>query len=101
MIDRPNQVWCADLTYIPLRQGFLYIVAIVDWYSRKTLAWRLSNTMDLDFCIEALKETLVKHRTPETFNTEQRSPFTSGDWIDVLTDAKISMDRKGAGSTIR
>ena len=97
VIDRPNQVWCADITYIPMRRGFLYLVAIMDWYSRKILAWRLSNTMDVDFCIEALKEALAKHGTPEIFNTDQGSQFTSGDWIDVLTDAKIkiSMDGKG------
>jgi putative transposase len=97
VIDRPNQVWCADITYIPMQRGFLYLVAIMDWYSRKVLAWRLSNTMDADFCIEALKEALAKHGTPEIFNTDQGSQFTSGDWIDVLNDAKIkiSMDGKG------
>ena len=97
VIDRPNQVWCADITYIPMRRGFLYLVAIMDWYSRKVLAWRLSNTMDAVFCIEALKEALAKHGTPEIFNTDQGSQFTSGDWIEVLSDAKIkiSMDGKG------
>jgi len=98
IIDRPNQVWCADITYIPMRRGFLYLVAIMDWYSRKVLAWRLSNSMDADFCVEALKEALAKHGKPEIFNTDQGSQFTSGAWIDVLTDAKIkiSMDGKGA-----
>ena len=62
MIDRPNQVWCADITYIPMRRGFLYLVAIMDWHSRKVLAWRLSNSMDADFCVEALKEALAKLR---------------------------------------
>ena len=97
VIDRPNQVWCADITYIPMRRGFLYLVAIMDWFSRKVLAWRLSNSMDAEFCVEALKEALSKHGTPEIFNTDQGSKFTSGDWIDVLTDAKIkiSMDGKG------
>ena len=97
VIDRPNQVWCADITYIPMRRGFLYLVAIMDWFSRKVLAWRLSNSMDAEFCVEALKEALSKHGTPEIFNTDQGSQFTSGDWIDVLTDAKIkiSMDGKG------
>jgi len=82
---------------IPMKRGFLYLVAIMDWYSRKVLAWRLSNTMDADFCIEALKEALAKHGTPEIFNTDQGSQFTSGDWIEVLSDAKIkiSMDGKG------
>ncbi|WP_245815234.1 IS3 family transposase [Shimia gijangensis] len=98
VIDRPNQVWCADITYIPMRRGFLYLVAIMDWYSRKVLAWRLSNSMDADFCVEALKEALMKHGKPEIFNSDQGSQFTSGAWIDVLIDAKvkISMDGKGA-----
>ena len=97
MINRPNQVWCADITYIPMRRGFLYLVDIMDWYSRKILAWQHSNTMDVDFCIEALKEALAKHGTPEIFNTDQGSQFTSGHWIDVLIDAniKISMDGEG------
>jgi putative transposase len=97
VINRPNQVWCADITYIPMQRGFLYLVAIMDWHSRKVLAWRLSNSMDTTFCVEALKEALAKHGTPEIFNTDQGSQFTSGDWIDVLTDAKIkiSMDGKG------
>ena len=87
----------ADITYILMRRGFLYLVAIMDWYSRRVLAWRLSNSMDADFCIEALKEALAKHGTPEVFNTYQGSQFTSGDWIEVLSDAKIkiSMDGKG------
>lgn len=98
VIERPNHVWCADITYIPMRRGFLYLVAIMDWYSRKVLAWRLSNSMDADFCMEALKEALANHGTPEIFNSDQGSQFTSGVWIDVLTDAKIkiSMDSKGA-----
>ena len=98
VIDQPNQVWCADITYIPMRRGFLYLVAIMDWQSRKVLAWRLSNSMDADFCVEALKEALTKYGKPETFNTDQGSQFTSGAWIDVLVDAKIkiSMDGKGA-----
>lgn len=98
VIDRPNQVWCADISYIPMRRGFLYLVAIMDWYSRKVLAWRLSNSMDADFCVEALKEALDKHGKPEIFNTDQGSQFTSSAWIAELTDAKIkiSMDGKGA-----
>jgi putative transposase len=91
VIARLTQVWCADITYIPLRRGFLYLVAIMDWYSRKVLAWRLSNSMDADFCVEALKEALAKHGKPEIFNTDQGSQFTSGAWIDVLTDAKIKI----------
>ncbi|WP_370737382.1 IS3 family transposase [Shimia thalassica] len=98
VVDRPNQVWCADISYIPMRRGFLYLVAIMDWYSRKVLAWRLSNSMDADFCVEALKDALAKHGKPEIFNTDQGSQFTSGAWIDRLIDAgiKISMDGKGA-----
>jgi putative transposase len=97
VIDRPNQAWCADITYIPMRRGFLYLVAIMDWYSRKVLAWRLSNTLEADFCVEALKEALAKHGKPEIFNTDQGSQFTSASWIEVLSDAKIkiSMDGKG------
>ncbi len=74
-----------------MHRGFLYLVAIMDWFSRKVLAWRLSNSMDTAFCSEALKEALAKHGTPEIFNTDQGSQFTSGDWIDVLSDAKIKI----------
>ncbi|SOH95670.1 Integrase core domain-containing protein [Monaibacterium marinum] len=74
-----------------MRRGFLYLVAIRDWHSRKVLSWRLSSSMDADFCIEALKEALAKHGVPEIFNTDQGSQFTSGAWIDVLTDAKIKI----------
>ncbi len=91
VIDRPKQVWCADITYIPMRRGFLYLVAIMDWYSRKVLSWRLSNSMDAVFCVEALKEALANHGTPEIFNTDQGSQFTSGDWIDVLAEAKVKI----------
>jgi putative transposase len=75
-IDRPNQVWCADVTYIPMRRGFLYLVAIMDWATRKALAWRLSNTMDASFCVLALEEALTRYGTPEIFNTDQGSQFT-------------------------
>jgi len=96
-ITRPNHVWCADITYIPMRRGFLYLVAIMDWASRKVLAWRLSNTMDADFCVKALEEALARYGKPEIFNTDQGSQFTGFDFIDVLKDAKIkiSMDGKG------
>lgn len=96
-ITRPNQVWCADITYIRMERGFLYLVAIMDWYSRKVLAWRLSNTQEADFCVAALKEALAKYGPPEIFNTDQGSQFTSSDWIDELKKAKvkISMDGKG------
>jgi putative transposase len=96
-IDRANQVWCTDITYIPMRRGFLYLVAIIDWWSRKVLAWRLSNTMEVDFCVEALEAALARHGKPEIFNTDQGSQFTSVAFTQVLKDAgvKISMDGKG------
>jgi putative transposase len=79
-IDRPNQVWCADITYVPLAKGFLYLVAMMDWSSRKVLAWRLSNTMEAQFCIDALEEALERHGPPEIFNTDQGSQFTAWAW---------------------
>lgn len=96
-IDRPNQVWAADITYIPMSRGFLYLVAIMDWYSRKVLSWRLSNTLDTIFCVEALNEAISKYGKPEIFNTDQGSQFTSNDFTSVLksTEIKISMDGKG------
>jgi putative transposase len=98
VIDRPNQVWCADITYIPMRRGLLYLVEIMEWCSRKVLAWRLSNSMDADFCVEALKEALAQHGTPEIFNGDQGSQFTSGAWIDVLIEAKIKISMDGNGA---
>ena len=98
VIDRPNQVWCADITYIPMRRGFLYLVATMDWHSRKVRAWRLSNSMDAAFYIEALKEALAVHGTPEIFNTDQGNKFTSSDWIDVVSDAKIKISMYGKGA---
>ena len=83
-----------------MRRGFLYLVAIMDWFSRKVLAWRLSNSMDTDFCLEALKEALAKYGTPEIFNTDQGSQFTSGAWIDVLTEAKVKISMEGKGRWI-
>ena len=74
---RPNQVWCTDITYIPMRRGFLYLVAVMDWWTRKVLSWRVSNTMDVGFCIEALEDALASHGRPEIFNTDQGSQFTS------------------------
>ena len=96
-IDRANQVWCTDITYIPMRRGFLYLVAIMDWASRRVLAWRLSNTLDVDFCVEALEQALARHGKPEIFNTDQGSQFTSLAFTQVPKDAgvKISMDGKG------
>jgi len=96
-IDRPNQVWAADITYIPIGRGFLYLVAIMDWASRAVLAWRLSNTMDVSFCVSALDEALARFGTPEIFNTDQGSQFTSAAFTGTLTKAgiKISMDGRG------
>jgi putative transposase len=96
-IERPNQVWASDLTYLPMAHGFLYLVAILDLASRKVLAWRLSNTMSADFCVEALKEALARFGAPEIFNTDQGSQFTSEDWTAPLKAAgvAISMDGKG------
>ena len=96
-INRVNQVWCTDLTYIPMRKGFLYLVAIMDWHSRKVLSWRLSNSLDAAPCVEALEEALANYGTPEIFNSDQGCQFTSEDFTDVLKDngIKISMDGKG------
>jgi len=96
-IERPNHVWCADITYIPMRRGFLYLVAIMDWATRKVLAWRLSNTMDVGFCLEALDDAMARYGKPEIFNTDQGSQFTSLDFTAKLKDAeiKISMDGRG------
>eukprot|EP00456_Euglypha_rotunda_P023186 TRINITY_DN19340_c0_g1_i7.p1 TRINITY_DN19340_c0_g1~~TRINITY_DN19340_c0_g1_i7.p1 ORF type:complete len:271 (-),score=30.83 TRINITY_DN19340_c0_g1_i7:308-1120(-) len=93
-ITRPNPV-CADVTYLPMRRGFLYLVAIMDWASRKVLAWRLSNTMDAGFCVEALEDALARFGKPEIFSTDQRSQFTSNAFIVVLRAAGISMDGRG------
>jgi putative transposase len=97
VIDRPDQVWCADITYIPMRRGFLYLVAVMDWASRRVLSWRLSNTMDVEFCREALEEALTRYGRPEIFNTDQGSQFTSPRFTEVLTDAgvQVSMDGRG------
>ncbi len=95
-ISKPNQVWAADITYIPMARGFLYLVAIMDWYSRYVVAWNLSNTLDADFCLKALEEALGKGR-PEVFNTDQGSQFTSEGFTGLLEQhgTKISMDGKG------
>ena len=96
-ITRPNQIWCSDITFIPVRGGFLYLVAIMDWATRKVLSWRLSNTMHADFCVEALNEALERYGPPEIMNTDQGSQFTGAAWITTLTEAgvRISMDGQG------
>ena len=97
VIDRSNQVWCADITYIPLAKGFVYLVAVMDWFSRRVLAWRLSTGMDTGFCVEALQEALDRYGTPNIFNTDQGAQFTSTAFTGVLTagGVRISMDGKG------
>ena len=96
-IERPNQVWCADITYIPIGRGFLYLVAIMDWASRAVLSWRMSNTMDTSFCVAALEEALARFGRPDIFNTDQGSQFTSAAFTGVLIAAgmRISMDGRG------
>ena len=97
-VTRPNQVWAMDITYIPMARGFVYLTAVVDWFSRKVLAWRLSVTLETEPCLEALKEALASYGKPEIMNTDQGSQFTSTDFIKVLKAAeiRISMDGKGA-----
>ena len=97
-IDRPNQVWCADVTYIQMRRGFLYLVAIMDWASRKVLAWRLSNTIDAEFCVAALEQAIARYGKPDIFNTDQGSQFTSHDFTSVLLKAGIAISMDGRGS---
>jgi putative transposase len=96
-VSRSNQVWATDVTYIPMAHGFAYLVAIVDWFSRRVLAWRLSNTLDTAFCIEALEDALRQFGTPTIFNTDQGTQFTSDEFVDVLKakEIRISMDGKG------
>ena len=97
VIDRPNQVWCADVTYIPMAKGFAYLVAVMDWFSRRVLAWKLSITLDAAFCVEALRDALDRHGTPEIFNTDQGTQFTGADFVNTLKghEVRVSMDGKG------
>ena len=97
-IDRPNQVWCMDITYVPMARGFVYLAAVVDWFSRRVLSWRVSITLEAAFCVEALEEALARHGKPDIFNTDQGSQFTGYDFTSVLLKAgiAISMDGKGA-----
>ena len=96
-IDRPNQVWATDITYLPMARGYMYLIAIMDWATRKVLSWRLSNTLDTRFCVDALKEALLKYGAPEIFNSDQGCQFTSDAFTSVLTtwNVRISMDGKG------
>ena len=97
VVNRPNQVWSTDITYIRLARGFVYLVAIIDWYSRRVLSWRISNTMDTAFCVDCLEEALQRHGSPEIFNSDQGSQFTSDAFTGVLKarDITISMDGRG------
>jgi len=97
-VDRANQVWAMDITYIPMARGFVYLAAVVDWHTRRVLSWRLSITMEADFCIEAVEEALARHGKPEIFNTDQGSQFTSAAFTGLLADnaIQISMDGKGS-----
>ncbi len=99
-IDRPNQVWCADISYIPMRRGFLSLVAIMDWATRRVLSWRLSNTPEVEFRLEALGDAMARHGCPEIFNTEQGSQFTSPRLTEILLDAKVKISMDGRGRWI-
>jgi len=96
-INRPNQVWTADITYIPMARGFMYLVVVMDWHSRKVLSWRLSNTLEADFCVEALEDALLQYGCPEIFNTDQGAQFTSQAFTGLLKshEIQISMDGRG------
>ena len=96
-INRPNQVWCADITYIPVQHGFFYLVAIMDWATRHVLSWRQSNTMDAGFCVEALREAMAQYGKPEIFNTDQGSQFTSFAFTGLLKEAEIRISMDGRG----
>lgn len=97
---RPNQVWATDITYIRLHHGFVYLVAVMDWYSRYVLSWRLSNTMESSFCIEVLQEALGRFGAPDIFNSDQGSQFTSTDFTDVLKAASVRISMDGRGRAI-
>lgn len=96
-IDRPNQVWAADITYIPMARGFVYLVAVLDWATRRVLSWRVSNSLSTDFCLEAVEDAIAKHGVPEVFNTDQGSQFSSSTFVGLLQQHGIrqSMDGKG------
>ena len=96
-VERPNEVWATDITYVPLAHGFIYLVAIIDWFSRKVLSWRLSNTLDTTFCLEALDEALANFDPPEIFNSDQGCQFTAADFADRLIAAGIAISRDGKG----
>ena len=96
-IDKPNQVWATDITYIPMKRGFVYLCAVLDWASRRVLSWRLSNTLTTDFCVEAVQEAIHRYGVPSIFNTDQGSQFTSADFINLLKDNGIDISMDGRG----
>jgi putative transposase len=97
VVERPNQVWAADITYIPMSRGFMYLVAVMDWHSRKVLSWRVSNTLDTDFCTEAVEEALGRYGAPEIFNTDQGAQFTSNEFTGLLKSHKVQISMDGRG----
>jgi putative transposase len=97
-VERPNQVWCMDITYIPMARGFVYLAAVVDWFSRRVLAWRVSITMEVDFCLDAVEEALARHGKPAIFNTDQGSQFTSAAFTGLLQENGIAISMDGRGS---
>ena len=99
-IDRPNQVWAADITYIPMSRGFMYLVAVMDWHSRKVLSFRLSNTLDADFCVDALKEAIDRYGPPDIFNTDQGTQFTSQAFTKTLKSAGVTISMDGRGRVL-
>ena len=98
VIERPNHVWATDVTYIPMARGFVYLVAVMDWFSRKVLSWRISNSLTADFCVEALEEAIARYGAPEIFNTDQGSQFTASSFIQVLQKNRIRIGRDGRGA---
>ena len=97
VVERPNQVWAADITYIPMSRGFMYLVAVMDRHSRKVLSWRISNTLDTEFCVEAVEEALGRYETPQIFNTDQGAQFTSSDFTELLKSHKVQISMDGRG----
>ena len=98
VVDRPNQVWAMDITYIPMARGFVYLAAVVDWFSRRVLAWRLSITLEAEFCLDAVNEALAHHGKPAIFNTDQGSQFTSGAFTGLLQEKQIAISMDGRGA---
>jgi len=98
VVERPNQVWAADITYIPMNRGSMYLVAVMDWHSRKVLSWRISITLDTEFCTEAVEEAIKRYGAPEIFNTDQGAQFTSSEFTNLLKShgVQISMDGRGS-----